>query len=1702
MPSPLGHVDAASFFGSWPLTPYFSGTTPEVLPGALLDRATLLSARRETSAGFNVSGRSFKIWIDAVGPITVTFTGTNPLDLDDVISQINSGVLGGYGQDVAFRDNGFLRLRSNTIGGTSYLKIDTDPASSPADVFLELGLFAGLESQGGSLTTSPTVDPDRQVALPGQYSVGYGEDLDYNAINRAVCQLAVNADHAYGQFRRGMAKTTTADLAISSDEVQITGENVYCGKVTAGTAQDDTAVVLDTSDNEVVVERDTDTHTSLALDFYYNVEEQKQYVEATAVTPFTATDPEGDYYVVVTTGGSFGALEKMKIIEFVSTSIVVVANIVEADGSEVEVGTPSSPVSITDGIRRRTDTERLYVTDFLDGAGGSSVIDTAVEIVAATTISRVEWNNRLVCDSATFAANGVKEGDVAVIASHDTSVPFSNNGSYRVSQVVDEKTIELMSLDHGPVILNTLGTLGTVTIQTDTNFFYQPYAKLSFAPPSGTYRVVFKKYVSLLEMVDDIDSFATSPTRFVQETSTDIQKVVKAIIGPSATSFNEYLYNDKRNSLENLYFRLNQEHNEDGHHPYLTITDTMPEAGWIGTKLTIQDDVVDPTGTALGTGTVNADVLSLVEDKNAWAFQVRGWNRDTVGTYQTGWLGGIWAQSGLTGSGRAVDTDAISASMFVEDSADVTGWACTFRAYTGTVTGHVENYAGLRVDDLSSVGADQSYGVYIEGAATRSILVVSGTSEYRGRVNIFEGTTTEGHADAVLDAQKWHSNPASNHTAVVVTNNVTASPNNRNAIGLYGGSEHHSSTGTTGYQVGLYGGSYTGDGSGGTVLHAHAFAGDAANTAASGATIDNAVVFHAWDGAVGGGAINNYYGLYVRDLDAGSTANYGAYFEGATTAAIQVQAGKVNFWTDGAAGDSGWNGDHSEFVDTTPATGDRYSHLFEVDVVNRTGGGDVGNIIASTNSYAAAGTYNWNPVVWSEYSTRAGSSTATINSVECFGGQFNHLGAEDVTWAMVYRAYGGPAPTGSGDFDNYAGLYVDNLTRADNNYGVYIAGASPGYAVYVNSGDSYFGGNITARHLYPGVTQTYDLGSDSLAWRRLWISAGNTPGDIVVGGRTYKSGIWAQHSSGRDTITISPVNDFLPDTTVTSAVAVIHPYADSANNDSTQWAAFRVSHGATLVDSFHVSIRGQVYAAGPVGIGTTGPFGAQLDVVGDIASSTGFTGRSTASHITVAGGSTTSDGARILLYGSAATSYAGDVWYRANEHNWNDLSGTRCAYLNSTGMIVGVGTTASYKLDVEGSVRLGTGVDGAYITTPSYANSLNFGRTGVNYIAAAGSGGSFVIRTDGSTDTLTLTSTATKVHGTFVSLGAAGVGIDGNLDSSQLNVHGLGAKLLISSSSETVDAVLKLADSESLVEQQFSIVYDCSSPAPGARAMLYIGNAVRWSMFRQEDANNMSFSPGAHGWNWVGKSDLRWAGMYAYKFYFSSVAADDDPAVYANASNSYLVFDSGDYIRFDRTGATANDLHFYINSGVQLLYDSSADYWRFYAHAVPDSSSHMLGSTTLRWGNVYAQKTSTYDSAQAPASQAELLTRNQQNLIVARVRINVTTPTSPSISGDHWNVASVTRLTEGSFEVTLDQAVDTNCQVVVNPDIGVVNGITYLAKASLTASNKVVIHTYRFGQGGTTGTISTTGGAAYISLDDGAIDYLDLVVIGRPNTLQ
>ena len=171
----------------------------------------------------------------------------------------------------------------------------------------------------------------------------------------------------------------------------------------------------------------------------------------------------------------------------------------------------------------------------------------------------------------------------------------------------------------------------------------------------------------------------------------------------------------------------------------------------------------------------------------------------------------------------------------------------------------------------------------------------------------------------------------------------------------------------------------------------------------------------------------------------------------------------------------------------------------------------------------------------------------------------------------------------------------------------------------------------------------------------------------------------------------------------------------------------------------------------------------------------------------------------------------------------------------------------------------------------------------------------------------------------------------------------------------------------------------------------------------------------------------------------------------------------------------------------------------------PISNGNLGGSATLnRWSTVYTSTIRTYSSGQAPADQAALLTRGQQNLIVARCRMLA--GSTPSIVGDHWNVASVSRTSEGIFRINFDQTVDEHSSIVATMEYtgGSPEGVLYVCKALMNAAGThCFIYTYRIGQGSTTGTINTTGGAAYVSLDDlSSSVYIHVAVIGRPGTLQ
>lgn len=76
---------------------------------------------------------------------------------------------------------------------------------------------------------------------------------------------------------------------------------------------------------------------------------------------------------------------------------------------------------------------------------------------------------------------------------------------------------------------------------------------------------------------------------------------------------------------------------------------------------------------------------------------------------------------------------------------------------------------------------------------------------------------------------------------------------------------------------------------------------------------------------------------------------------------------------------------------------------------------------------------------------------------------YDYLSGGQVTLGTVGTYYGfaagAPAVTG-GAITTHYGFHVANLTQATTNYGMRILGANPGWAVYVDSGSTFFGGNV------------------------------------------------------------------------------------------------------------------------------------------------------------------------------------------------------------------------------------------------------------------------------------------------------------------------------------------------------------------------------------------------------------------------------------------------------------------------------------------------------------------------------------------------------------------------------------------------------------------------------------------------------------------
>jgi hypothetical protein len=308
---------------------------------------------------------------------------------------------------------------------------------------------------------------------------------------------------------------------------------------------------------------------------------------------FVVGDEAGEVYVKSADGSLPAGLKEvpMKILEVQSATVAVIAPIDPATGDPTLFTTGSVATD-----RLTVETRRCLVDEVRVSQAGARVEGVKTTKDSGTP-TRIDKNNRIVISGATFVTNLVQVGDFVVWAGFADTEPYSNNGNYRVSQVIDEETIEVVAEDWGPVYLNPdlVPGAGTVTVSTDGSFFTDPFIRFlpeasggAIPTASDNIQILYLEMTTLRDATDNPSVFNGGGVRYHQEVDDTTQQVLQAILGPSSTSFTEYLHNDARNSLENVDYRLNFEH-----YPADTVDAGTGDMARMGRHKDIRPDTID-----------------------------------------------------------------------------------------------------------------------------------------------------------------------------------------------------------------------------------------------------------------------------------------------------------------------------------------------------------------------------------------------------------------------------------------------------------------------------------------------------------------------------------------------------------------------------------------------------------------------------------------------------------------------------------------------------------------------------------------------------------------------------------------------------------------------------------------------------------------------------------------------------------------------------------------------------------------------------------------------------------------------------------------------------------------------------------------------------------------------------------------------------
>jgi len=674
--SRIQHRNLSQIMGSWPfqatgkIGPYGSLSSDFFLfPTTLKDRAIILGTVREPATKFDVGGESFYIWIDTAGsPYTptqrqITFPSGGPYTLAEVIAEINND--DGEANPTAFDDNGFLRLESPRTGENSYLRIQTNATSGP-DVLAKLGLYAETVSVGGELTQAQHVDPDRQIALPQQTSMPWGESFDANTYNRLAFQLASNTsvvNNMLTQRRLAVKKEAAITYATASPEgVTLTGY-VYTGPSSYSTpptiAQlENIFTILDEFGNELVNEEQTQVGSTSSSLTVSEDDQHKALVDINdAAFTFAVADPENEVYVVFTglTGGNstFNNIP-LKVTGYTAADQATIQDIHPDTGIRMDL---SSPVAPSTCQKVSIAAERVVVEGVYTDSTGVTSAAHLQQTKETGSVTRVELNNRIVVSGADFATNNVAEGDLVEWTGHTETDPYSNNATYRVSQVVDLETLELVTDEYEPVYLNPVeGTsFGSITVKTDGTFWKDPFIKFdtNTAPANSQDIIVLYLGMDSFSGAAQSDAAFLSGTslKYMQEADAGVQQAILNIVGPSVENFEDVLYptdNLTNMSLERLHFRQTKEHDvESGRHRDIA-PDTIDM--WHDSSGGIAGETVAVW--ANSGDAVDQKKISLKDDAGDELFYVEANGDVTTRTFGTSTIGAYGYSGGASTGGR------------------------------------------------------------------------------------------------------------------------------------------------------------------------------------------------------------------------------------------------------------------------------------------------------------------------------------------------------------------------------------------------------------------------------------------------------------------------------------------------------------------------------------------------------------------------------------------------------------------------------------------------------------------------------------------------------------------------------------------------------------------------------------------------------------------------------------------------------------------------------------------------------------------------------------------------------------------------------------------------------------------------------------------------------------------------------------------